>query len=391
MRILYHHRIASKDGQYVHVQELTQALQRQGHEIIMVAPSLMEDHEFGHGSRLVARLKRHIPAGVYELLELAYALVAFVQILAQALRHRPDCLYERYNLYLPSGTWASRLLRIPLLLEVNAPLFEERQRFNGIALPRLARWSEDHVWRRADRALPVTQVLAQRMIARGVDPERIRVLANGIDTEKFQRFPATHEAKAALGLEDRLVLGFTGFVREWHGLERVVDLLREDAGQRHLLIVGDGPACASIRERARALGVEDRVTITGIIPRDQVARYVAAFDIALQPDVVDYASPLKLFEYLALGRAIVAPDKANIREILTHGHNGLLFDCGNSDAFKQAVERLCNDAPLRARLSAQARRTIQEKQLTWDHNATRVVEAAARLIEDNRKARSQRA
>lgn len=391
MRILYHHRIASKDGQYVHVEELTQALRRQGHEILMVAPKLMADHEFGRGSQLVARLKRHIPASVYELLELAYALVAFVQILVTALRHRPDCLYERYNLYLPSGVWASRLLRIPLLLEVNAPLFEERQRFNGIALPRLARWSEGYVWRRAHRALPVTQVLAERMIARGVDPTRIRVLPNGIDTEKFRYCPDTHEAKATLGLADRLVLGFTGFVREWHGLEQVVDLLAEHRTHRHLLIVGDGPACPSIRERARALGVEDRVTITGIVPRDQVARYVAAFDIALQPDVVDYASPLKLFEYLALGRAIVAPDKANIREILTHGHNGLLFDCGNTDAFKQAVERLCNDAPLRARLSAQARRTIQEKQLTWDHNATRVVEAAARLIEDNRKARSQRA
>ncbi|MFP4162271.1 MAG: glycosyltransferase, partial [Ectothiorhodospira sp.] len=298
MRILYHHRIASKDGQYVHVEELTQALKRQGHEIIMVAPRLMEDHEFGRGSPLVARLKRHIPAGIYESLELAYALVAFVQILIQALRNRPDFIYERYNLYLPSGTWASRLLRITLLLEVNAPLFEERQRFNGIALPRLARWSEDYVWRRAHLALPVTQVLAERMIARGVNPERIRVIPNGIDTEKFQSFPATQEAKATLDLSDRLVLGFTGFVREWHGLERVVDLLRNDPGHRHLLIVGDGPACASILEHARVLRVEDRVTITGIIPRDQVARYVAAFDIALQPDVVDYASPLKLFEYL---------------------------------------------------------------------------------------------
>jgi glycosyltransferase involved in cell wall biosynthesis len=90
--------------------------------------------------------------------------------------------------------------------------------------------------------------------------------------------------------------------------------------------VGDGPARAAIESLTESLGIPDRVTVTGIIDRDEVARYVGVFDIALQPDVVEYASPLKLFEYMALGKAIIAPDRANIREILTHGRDALLFD-----------------------------------------------------------------
>jgi len=94
--------------------------------------------------------------------------------------------------------------------------------------------------------------------------------------------------------------------------------------------------------------------------------------VALQPEVVAYASPLKLFEYLALGRAIVAPASANIKEILRHEHNALLFDPKDRTGFYTAVRRICDDASLRARIAAEASRTIEALGLTWKNNATRV-------------------
>lgn len=164
------------------------------------------------------------------------------------------------------------------------------------------------------------------------------------------------------------------------GLDRVIDLLAKEEGvQRHLLLVGDGPARESLEQHAEKLGISDRVTITGVVERNQVADYVAAFDVALQPDVVEYASPLKLFEYLALGRAIVAPDTANIREVLVHEANALLFDADNLAAFPEAVERFCHDDTLRQRLGEKARETISERGFTWDNNAQRVVELFRRL------------
>jgi glycosyltransferase involved in cell wall biosynthesis len=135
-----------------------------------------------------------------------------------------------------------------------------------------------------------------------------------------------------------------------------------------------------LQDHARALGVADRLTISGIVARDEVARHVAAFDIAVLPGLTPYSSPLKLFEYMQLGRAIIAPNSENIREVLTDGHDALLFAPERDGALEAALERLCGDSALRARLGDAARRTIAEKSLTWDHNAERVVAiAGARL------------
>ena len=177
-----------------------------------------------------------------------------------------------------------------------------------------------------------------------------------------------------------MVLGFTGFMREWHQLERIVDILsNKKQANRHLLIVGDGPARRGVEQHAGNLGVSHRVTITGVVERDRIVQYVSAFDIALQPAVVEYASPLKLFEYLALGKPVVAPDTPNIKEILQHEHNAILFDPMEFNAFGKAVERVCSDSRLRERLSNAARVTISDSDYTWDQNARQVESLIARL------------
>lgn len=380
MKILYHHRIASKDGQYVHVEELTKALRKLGHEIIMVSPSVSENKEFGSEGGFVKSLKKHMPKVLYELMELGYSFYAYRKLVKAVKEHKPDVIYERYNLFLPAGIWIKKRFKLPFLLEVNAPLFDERKKYDGIALKRIAKWSERYAWKNADVVLPVTQVLAEIVQKEGVPVERMVVIHNGIDKDKFGNNLDVTAAKAKLGIKESLVLGFTGFVRDWHGLDRVVDLIANDKNRdRHLLIVGDGPAKATILKRAKETGVEDRVTITGIVSRDKIADYVSAFDVALQPDVVDYASPLKLFEYLALGRAIVAPDKANIREILSNDINAVLFDNNMPNAFFESVERLCEDDALRRNIAAAAERTIAEKGLTWENNARRVVALFTKL------------
>ncbi len=373
MKILYHHRVASKDGQYVHIEELTNALKQLGHEIIMVGPSTVEKGSFGSEGGIVPFLKRFVPGFAYELMEFGYALVAYMKLRHAVLKYKPDWFYERYSLYMPAGVWLRKRFNLPMLLEINAPLFEERGKYCGLALPKLAKWTEEYAWRNADIVLPVTAVLAARVHEARVPIERINVIPNGIDSKKFSTVPDTEQAKKRLGLGGGLVLGFTGFMREWHGLDQVVDIVARNRDRKfHLLLVGDGPARGGIEEKARMHGVEDCVTITGVVAREQIADYVAAFDIALQPDVVDYASPLKLFEYLALGRTIVAPARPNIREVLSDGENALLFDPDTPGALMESVERLCGDAALRKKLGEAARSTIQEKGFTWKNNARRV-------------------
>jgi glycosyltransferase involved in cell wall biosynthesis len=110
-----------------------------------------------------------------------------------------------------------------------------------------------------------------------------------------------------------------------------------------------------------------------------VADHIRRFDIALQPDVVEYASPLKLIEYMALGRAIVAPDRDKIRELVTHEISALLVPPRDVMALGSALARLSRDLALRRRLGAAAEQTIVSRNLTWLHNAKRVADLSRML------------
>lgn len=386
MKILYHHRTASKDGQAVHIEEMIEALRQEGHEVRVVAPGDSTGAAAQGGSGLmgsdmgwVHRLKAMLPKAMYELMELAYSYVAYRKLHAVANEFRPDVIYERYNLFLLAGLMLKKRMGIPLLLEVNAPLVLERSRHSGgLALQRLARWSEGVAWRGADAVLPVTEVLADHVRAYGVPAERIEVIPNGINLAHFAQAPEPPEARRRLGLEGRLVLGFTGFVRDWHGVDRVIRWMAAPGApdQVHLLVVGDGPVRGELESLGRALHIGHRVTFTGVIDRHRVPEHVAAFDVALQPAVTAYASPLKLMEYLVLGKAIVAPSEPNLLEVLTPGENALLFDAQQSDGLERALTCVSSDAALRDRLAQGARQTIHRLELTWAGNARRVVRRA---------------
>ncbi len=375
MKILYHHRIRSKDGQYVHIEELVNALRGLGHDVLVVGPDAMSSAEFGADAGAVAWMKKRMPLALYELAEWAYGFLAYRRLARAIVEFRPDALYERYNLYSTAGVRARRRFGLPMLLEINAPIYDERKKFDGIALDRLARSSELAAWRGADVLLPVTRVLGS-MVRDAVGPSRrLEVIPNGINLEHFAGPFDSDSIRKRWQLDGRIVLGFTGFVRDWHGLDRVIDAIAKDGADhpRVLFVIGDGPARPALEAQAAALGIASHVVFTGIVPRDAIPSYVATFDIALQPAVVSYASPLKLFEYLALGRAIVAPDQANIREVLDDGVNALLFDVNDPDGLTDAIDRLTGDAVLRERLARGARLSIAERGLTWTRNAERVV------------------
>ena len=383
MRILYHHRIASKDGQITHIEEMVQALQGLGHEVLMVGPDVHKsDSGQGGSAGWVGLLKARLPGALYELAEASYAMVAYVRLMRAVRNFRPDVIYERYALYQPAGVWASRRTGIPLLLEVNAPYAIARRKYNQLKLGWLANLFEHYTFRGATRVFPVTHVLGNMLVDVGVQRDRIRVVPNGINPRDFAQLPSTDAAKARHGLGGQTVIGFIGFVREWDQLDRIVAWLgrRPPADTATLMVVGDGPVRPALEAQARQLGIAHKLVFTGVVPRADVPAAAMAFDIALQTALVPYASPLCLFEYMAMGKAILAPDQPNHHEVLVREVDCAMYDPQQPNSIERELDTLLADSQRRARLGRGARQALLDRGYAWEGNARRVAEAAHEVL-----------
>jgi glycosyltransferase involved in cell wall biosynthesis len=325
-----------------------------------------------------------VPSWAYELAALVYNVPAFLVLVGKMLRGRPDLVYERYALFGVAGRLASGLFQVPFVLEVNAPLSLEMSREQPLAFHRVAQRIETWLCRRATRTIVVSRAMARILEDQGAPPERLWVMPNGVDREVFRADVDGGSVRRELGLLDHFVIGFVGWVRSWHGVDRLIEAaaeLGEEVPELIVLVVGDGPARPDLEALASGLGIGDRVRFTGALPQSRIPEHIAAMDVAVQPDVTEYASPIKLFEYLAMGRAVVAPRKENIAEIVSEDEHALLFEPGNTSDLARSLRRLHADPGLRCRLGEHGARLIDEREYSWLGNARRVAQLGSRPLE----------
>lgn len=400
MKILYHHRTRAGDAQGIHISEIQRAFRNRGHEVIEVAlvESKAEATADGGTAGGLARIVGSLPLPAKEAMEHAYNLVAYRRLSKAIREHRPDFVYERYAANTFAGLMAAKRHGVPFVLEVNSPLAMEKAEHDGLFFKRLTRSIERKLCSDSDVTIAVTRVLAGILEEEGVPPGKVVVMSNGVRNEFGMRAAdgawgqLDGEAfRRGLGIPpDALVAGFVGWFRAWHGLERMIEAAASPEWREagiHLVLAGDGPAMPSLRRMRADLGVEDRVFLCGSVPRGEIESALASFDVAVQPAVTSYACPMKVIEYMAAGRAIVAPGSDNVRELLTDGETAVLCPGGPNpctEDLRDAVLELARDAELRRRLGSAARRRIFERGYLWEENARRVEELVAGIKDKQR-------
>jgi glycosyltransferase involved in cell wall biosynthesis len=343
-------------GASVHVRELTRALHELGHEVLIIT----------------AREGGPRPAGfdvpVHEAAAEPYSLLTDFE---------PDALYERYSLFGTAGAELARELDVPLLLEVNAPLADEAARFRGLVAVDSAQAAERAILRSATRVLAVSGWIAGWALRLGVPERRITILPNGVDPERFRpRAWGRSAVRRELGLGDRQVVGFVGTLKPWHDVGTLVEALALLPSPPALLVVGDGPERERLERESARLGVE--AIFTGPVAHERVPAYLAALDVAVAPYAADegfYFSPLKLVEYLAAARPVVAADLGEISHCVRPGETGLLYEPGSPASLADALRELLADPAEATRLGA-AGRTHVVAQHTWQKNARTVAALA---------------
>jgi glycosyltransferase involved in cell wall biosynthesis len=380
MRILYHHRTRATDAQGVHITEMINAFRLLGHQVeiasLVAAPSKEAAKPSRTDKPAWQRLLQKLP-GAFEFLQLGYNLVGLWIISRQIRRFRPHFIYERYSLFNFSGVLASRWFRIPLLLEVNSPLALETRQEGLLTFHRLAEWSERVICNSSTAVITVTGVLRDILVELGVEADRITVVPNGVSPDRFAPAAADPALRCSLGLDQRRVIGFVGWFRPWHGLELLIQAFHQSglhARDVSLLLVGDGPAMPALVETVDRLGLESAVVFTGAIPHRLIPSHVALFDCAVQPAANPYCCPMKIIEYLALAKPVIAPGQANIRELVEDGVDAIMFESGEAASLAASLRRLFDSPDLLQCIQAGADSAIDRRRYLWSRNAQRSIQ-----------------
>ena len=231
---------------------------------------------------------------------------------------------------------------------------------------RLTRGAETFLTRRVDGVVCICEGLRRDVAERGLSPEKLHVVPNGVDVARFIPKAPDEPTRARLGLQGRTVVGYIG---TFFGFEGVVDLVEALArlikgGRNDLagLIVGAGTTYEACRDVARRHGLEDRILHPGHVAAEEVERLYSVMDVLAYPRrslrVTELVTPLKPLEAMAMEKAVIGSDVGGIRELVSDGVTGLLHRSGDVADLAAAIEKLADDPNLRGRLGRQAREWV---------------------------------
>ena len=320
------------------------------------------------------------------LYELWNNIVFTVKTLLQNAAFKPEInlIYQRYSRFNWTGVVLSAMTGLPLALEYNGSEVWISRHWDPSGLVWLLRRFERLNLRAADLVFVVSDVERNNLIETGLPTEKIIVNPNGVDTDRFRPKSGGCGIRRELGVNQRVVVGFVGTFGPWHGAPVLAKAATQidDPSHYHFVFIGAGEQRAQTELIIKS--AEVNATFTGSVPHDLVPAHLDACDILVSPHVRStdgtefFGSPTKLFEYLAMGKGIVASRLGQVGEVIVDGENGLLVEPGDAESLARAIERLTRDDELRARLGATARKTALDR-YTWRHNASRVFDAFASM------------
>lgn len=388
MNILFHHRTRGRGAEGVHIRGVVKGLTELGHKVSILSlpgaepetedktKEIKQPQATARKSKfsLLSDLTKHVPEFVFELFELAFNLIAYFRLKTAVKEHNIALIYERYSLFMFISVWWAKKNNIPIILEINDSCQVHRVR--TLTFSSLAKKIEGWIFRHVSGLVFISSRFQQVAQDAYGDIAPSVVSPNAADLDKFVINPeAGTLLRKELQINDKLVLGYVGAFVHWHGIDWFVDLICEQLTQYPdlvLLLVGDGVAFEAIKQTVAKAGLEKQVLLPGKVEHHQVASYLAAMDFGILPDSNDYGSPMKLFEFMAMGKGMVAPDFTPIAEVVKDNETSWLFPAGNKKACIEKVLAIAKDKNSHQIVGKKARLYIEQER-QWKHNAEQLL------------------
>lgn len=368
-------------GAASHIKGVVEALETLGAEVEVISNDVIAGLD--HAKDRFTIIPPQPGGGTRALFDIHNNLVFTRGAVPLIERAQPDFIYQRYARFSWAGVVAALRTKRPLFLEYNGSEVWVGRHWDRVGsldlLERYERLNLDA----AARIFVVSDVERRNLEARGVAHNKIIVNPNGVDVERFRPGAGGAEARRDLGIkDDDVVAGFVGTFGPWHGVEKLAAAIKTIPASLpvRFVLVGSGSLHAEVEKQLETETRERRVIFTGAVAHDRVPALLDACDMLVAPHVplADgsefFGSPTKVFEYMAMGKAIVASRLGQIGEVLADQETALLVQPGNVAELTAAIVKLVESDSLRVRLGAKARE-VAEREHTWEHNAQRVLDA----------------
>jgi len=391
MNVLFHHRTRGQGAEGAHIRGVVKGLRQLGHTVnILSFPGAEPDSQSNKKSsphknlspkkekkgllKSITDLTKYAPEFVFEFLELAYNLVAWFRVRKYTKKFQADFIYERYSLFMFASVWWAKRTSKPIVLEVNDSCLVERVR--PLTFHKFAKKIECWIFQNATGLVFISGRFQQVATdAYGsIAPSVISPNAADLDN-----FVIDHEKGNALrlklGVEDKVVAGYVGAFVQWHGVEWFTEeIVKTLANHPYLIImlVGDGARFEPIKKIIADAGLENQFILTGRVTHDEVSSYLSAMDFGILPDSNDYGSPMKLFEFMAMEKGMVAPSFSPITEVVADNNTSWLFPANDKQACIKKVFEVANNKTSQINVGKQAR-TYIENERQWKHNAEQLI------------------
>ncbi len=393
MKILYYSphpnlNLAAPSGYGTHMREMIKAFKKLGHDVFPVIMGGTELKEIKPDKFINLKMvKRVIPSILWEstrdIFLSNFDRIAILHLEEQVRLYEPDLIYERSNYLQISGGLIAKKYGIKNILEINTPFVEERRNFQGNSfLLKRAFKNESLRAELSDKMAVVSSPLKKYFIEKhGISPAKIIIAPNAIDLEKIDCDKHSSVSDMEIQrvsslLKNKTVVGFVGSIAKWHSVDILVQAFTNLVNRypnTHLLIVGGGETMEELKQKTKDLGVSDRVIFTGNVEHSLVFKYIKLIDIAVLPNTNWYMSPIKIFEYGAMGKAIIAPDIDPIKDVIISGEDAVLIK-SEVNTLENAIETLITNPDMRKQISANFREKVL-KNYTWERIAQSILQS----------------
>jgi len=358
---------------------LVNAFVKMGHKTIFASsgPMILPD-ETDFYLIEYSKLLRNLP----EVLTFPYNESSLKKILRIVEANEPHFFYLHHHDFHYGGAKLKEKTGLPFILHFDSIEYWVKKNWGKLYFGNLLKWCELIEVNQADAIVTISDVLKKQACEfYKIPPEKVYSVPNGVDIESFNPDIDGTEIRKKYGLDNKFIVGYSGTFNPYHGVDliaRAAKHILNEVPNSAIFFIGDGALRDKVEEILKKDGIREKVVITGLVPYSEIPKYLAACNVMLSPIIHKhndefFGTPIKHYEYKAMGKPIIASNIGTLKDFFEHQFNSYVIESGNVDEIVEAVKYLYYNPDFAEFIARNARQDAVQKH-SWQVNAKKIIQ-----------------